>query len=63
MQSKLVDDWALKGKLLKILGRLSSIEAGPGDDGDIDATIKRARTIASVSLALDEMSGLADEMR
>jgi hypothetical protein len=58
--NKFEDDPVLKGKLLAIAERLTKAKAGPGDDGNIDATCKRltdqeARSIAEaiVGIAFD----------
>jgi hypothetical protein len=62
------DEPILKEQMLDIYNRLSYVEAGPGDDGKIDATVKRltdqeARRIADdiVSLVFSELRRIEGE--
>ena len=62
------DDAILKEQMLDIYNYLSYVKAGRGDDGDIDATVKRltdqeARRVADdiVSLVFSEMRRFEEE--
>jgi hypothetical protein len=64
------DDPVLKGKLLEIAERLTSVETGPGDYDNIDATVnwlsdQEAKEIAHniVSVAFEEIERLAERTR
>jgi hypothetical protein len=53
---KFDDPQPIKGKLEGIYRRLSHGEAGPGDDGNIDATTKRLTDEEAKSIASDIVS-------
>jgi hypothetical protein len=63
LMGKFEDDFILKEQMLDIYNRLSYIEAGPGDDGNIDATVKRLTDQEARSIADDIVSLVFSEMR
>jgi hypothetical protein len=52
------DEPVLKRKMAEIYERLTKVKAGPDDDGDIDATVKRLSDEEAKSIAHD-IVGLA----
>jgi hypothetical protein len=56
------DDPVLKGKMLGIAERLTKVKAGPGDDGNIDATCKRFSDEEASSIAKDIVAIAFEEM-
>jgi hypothetical protein len=61
--NKFDDEPVLKGRMMDILNRLSSVMSGPEDDGNISATIKRLSD-PEVKAIADDLVGLAfDEIR
>ena len=60
---KFDDDPILKEQMLDIYNRLSYVEAGPGDDGKIDATVKRLTDQEACSIADDIVSLVFSELR
>jgi hypothetical protein len=57
------DEPILKEQMLDIYNRLSYVEAGPGDDGKIDATVKRLTDQEARSIADDIVSLVFSELR
>jgi hypothetical protein len=61
--NKFEDDLVLKEQMLDIFNWLSYVQAGPDDDGNIDATVKRLTDEEACSIANDIVSLVFSEMR
>src|ERR1700686_164785 len=57
------DDAILKEQMLDIYNYLSYVKAGPGDEGDIEATVKRLTDQEARRVADDIVSLVFSEMR